>query len=338
MANDINTQLAEYIKKGGVIKFVDTVVSSLNTSVLQVDKEAAFIQELQKATVMLDASRFIPMRSDKHDIDRITMEIDLEDGSRNGSTGVITLTDQDPTFTLNELDAVKLMGKTRLTYEALEDNIEQGTLETTVTQLFGSAAGRSLERIFIFGDTDLTPGASVPSGYAKVNGWAQKVDADQILYGGGAVNARDFDPTDIDDMLTKMYDAIDPEYLNGAVFYLPTSKVSAYRRSLKSKDSPLGDQAVLQSGELTFEDIPVRRVPALDYPVNSAAFATNISKEVAFLGRPNNFVHGFKRGITVESDKDVENQIYKFILSLRGDCHFENEEKVVMAMPATTAP
>ena len=336
MVTDINTQLGDYIKRGGIIKFVDTVSGSLNVGVLQVEKEAAFIQELQKATVMLDGSRYIPMKSDKHDIDRITMEIDLEDGSRNSSTGIITLTGQDPDFAYNRLDAEKLMGKTQMTYEALEDNIEQGTLETTVTQLFGNAAGRSLERIFIFGDTDLTASSNVPSGYTMIDGWAAETDSDQILYGTGA--GKDFDEADIDDMLTEMYDALDPSYLDGAVFYLPTSRVSAYRRSLKSKDSPLGDQAVLQNGELTFEGIPLRGVPALDYPVNDADFSTYISTEVAFLGKPQNFVHGLKRGITVESDKDIEYQMYKFILSLRGDCEFEDETKVVLARPKDTSP
>lgn len=336
MATDINTQLADYIKRGGIIKFVDTVGASLNEAVLQVEKEAAFIRELQKATVILDGSRYIPMKSDKKDIDRITMELDLEDGSRNSSTGAITLTGQDPTFAYNRLDVEKLMAKTQLTYEALEDNIEQGTLETTITQLFGRAAGRSLERIFIFGDETLVAGASVPSGYTMIDGWAHEVDSDQVLYGTGA--GKDFDTADIDDMLTTMYDALDPSYLDGAVFYLPTSRVSEYRRSLKSKDSPLGDQAVLQNGELTFEGIPLRAVPALDYPLNDASFASNISTEVAFLGRPNNFVHGLKRGITVESDKDIEYQMYKFILSLRGDCNFEDETKVVLARPGDTAP
>lgn len=335
---NINKELAKVIRSNGVFKFVDTVESSLGDSVLQVEKEAKFVEEMQKATVMMDASRYIGMKADKKDIDRITMEIDLEDGSRNASTGNITLTDQDPDFYVNQLDAEKLMAKWRLTYETLEDNIEQGTLESTVTRLGGNASGRSLERIFIFGNKDLTAGVNVPSGYTCIDGWVQKVDSDQILYGGGSSSARDFNPTDIDNMLTAMYDAQDPDYLDGAVYYLPRAKVSTYRRSLKSKDSPLGDQAVLSNGELTFEGIPVRGVPALDNPVRNATFAANICKEVAFLGRPNNFVHGLKRGITVETDKDVENQMYKFITSLRGDCHFEDETKLVMAMPSTTAP
>lgn len=327
---DINQKLAEAIKQNGIIKFVDIVNTSLDTSVLQVEKEAAFVQALQASTVMLDGSRYIGMKSSKKDIDRIEMEIDLEDGSRNSSTGVITLTGQDPDFYVNQLDAQKLMAKTQLTYEAIEDNIEQGTLESTLTSLLGKAAGRSLEKIFIFGDTDLVAGANVPSGYTVTNGWVAKADSDQIL------DATDFSATDVETVFETMYDTLDPQYIPEAVFYVPYSRESEYRRALKAKDSALGDQAVMQNGRLTFEGVPVIPVPALDVPVNNSTFNANISKEVLFLGRPSNFVHGLKRGITVETDKDIEYQMYKFILSLRGDCHFEDETKVVVGRPDTS--
>jgi HK97 family phage major capsid protein len=327
---DINQQLAEAIKQNRIIKFVDTVSGSLNTSVLQVEKEAQFVQELQAATVMLDGSRYIGMKSDKKDIDRINFELDLEDGSRNASTGLITLTGQDPTFTLNELDAQKLMAKTQMTYEALEDNIEQGSLESTIISLFAKAAGRSLERIFIFGDQSLSAGANVPSGYTKIDGWAHEADSDQILTSG------DFTATDVETVFETMYDALDPQYLSQAVFYVPYSRESEYRRALKGRDTAMGDEAVAGASTLYFEGVPIKPVASLDYPVNNATFAANISKEVLFLGAPNNFVHGLKRGITVETDKDIEHQMYKFILSLRGDCEYEDETKVVVGKPDTT--
>lgn len=47
------------------------------------------------------------------------------------------------------------------------------------------------------------------------------------------------------------------------------------------------------------------------------------------LERPQNFVHGLKREIMVRSEKDIEYQMYKFILSLRGDCHYEDETKLL---------
>ena len=327
---NINEQLGKVIRNNGMFKFVDTVVSSLDTSVLQVEKEAAFIQALEEASPMLDQSRYIRMKSEKKDIDRLDMEIDLEDGSRNSSTGVITLTDQDPSFYVNQLDAEKLMAKTRLTYESLEDNIEQGTLDNTVAARFGRASGRSLERIFIFGNKDLTPGANVPSGYAMIDGWIAKADDDQVL------DSSDFSATDVETVLETMYDALDPAYIDGAKFWVPQSRISEYRRALKGKDTALGDTATTGNNQLYFEGVPLEAVPALSKPVVDSTFAANISKEVLFLGRPQNFVHGIKREITVESEKDIENQMYKFILSLRGDCHFEDETKVVVGRPSTT--
>jgi len=327
---NINEQLGKVIRNKGMFKFVDTVASSLDTGVLQVEKEADFIQALEEASPMLDKSRYIRMKSEKKDIDRLDMEIDLEDGSRNSSTGVITLTDQDPDFYVNQLDAEKLMAKTRLTYEALEDNISQGTLESTITARFGRAAGRSLERIFIFGNKDLSAGTYVPSGYPMIDGWIEKADDDQVL------DSSDFTATDIETVLQTMYDALDPQYVEGAVYWVPNSRISEYRRALKGKDTALGDTATTGNNQLYFEGVPLEAVPALSRPLVDANFASNISKEVLFLGRPQNFVHGIKREIMVESDKDIENQMYKFILSLRGDCHFEDETKVVVGRPSTT--
>lgn len=327
---NINQKLAEQIKNEGIIKFVDTVNTSLDTSVLQVEKEAAFVQAIQAASPMLDRSRYIRMASDKKDIDRIDMELDLEDGSRNSTTGVISLTDQDPDFTTNELDVEKLMAKTQLTYEAVEDNIEQGSLESTIISLFGRAAGRSLERIFIFGDTDLVAGANVPSGYPVIDGWIAKADSDQVLDSG------DFDDTDIETVMETMYDAMDPQYVDESVFYVAKSRESEYRRALKGKDTALGDTAVTGNNQLYFEGVPVIVVPALSYPIVNSNFNTNISKEVLFLGRPQNFVHGLKREIMVETDKNITNQMYDFVLSLRGDCHYEDETKVVVGRPSTT--
>lgn len=337
---NVDKLMYDAIQRGATLKFVDTIAGSnkITDGVLQVEKENQFIQAVQEATVMLDASRYIGMKGSKRDIDRIEFDIDLEAATRNASTGAITLTDQHPTFAMNQLSAEKLMAKFELTYEALEDNIAQGSLESVLTSLFGSAVGRSLEKIFIFGDQDLTPGSNIPSGYAEINGWISKVDSGQVLYGGGTTSARDFDPTDIDDIFTKMYDALPANQLNEAKFMVPRSYESLYRRSLKSKDSPLGDQVVLQNGSLTFEGVPIVPVPALDIPVTNATFAANIAPVSLFLGKPTNFVHGLQRGITVESDKDIENQMYKFVASLRGDCHFENENNVVLAKPLTTAP
>lgn len=322
---NMNKKLHEFIRGNGILKFVDIGEGKgkLGGGILPVEKEKEFLQSMQKATVMLDDSRYIRMNSDKKDIDRIDYELDLEDGSRNPDTAEIKLKDQDPIFKLNELSAKKLMAKTRLTTEAIEDNIEQGSLESTITDLFGRAAGRSFERICIFGNTNLPSNENIPSGYRQIDGWIKKA----------GILLKDFENINIETILTKMYDTLNPSYLDSAKFYLPTYRVSQYRRALKSRHTTLGDEAVTKDNQLLFEGIPLIPVPALDYPIRNSFFWDNIAPETLFLGRPGNFVHGLKREITVKSKEEIENDLFKFVLSLRGDCHYEDETKTIIAQP-----
>lgn len=332
---NIEQGLAQVIREHGIIKFVDIGASSLNKGVLSTEKLAAFIQEMKSATTLLDAARLIPMNSFKKDIDRITMDIELEAPTRDPTTGAETLTDQDPTFAENTLDAVKLRAKTGLTREALEDNIEGQMLETTLTSLFGAAAGRALERVFIYGDTSVTS-SSVATGYKAVNGWIKKND--NKLYGTGTGKDIDFtivDPSKDTYPLAVIKDALDTNYLNGAVFFTPTSIALSYQRALKSKDTNLGDQANLQNGQLTFEGYPVIPVPALDKPYADAAF---FGKKAIFFGPPSNIVYGMWKNVEIRPYEDIANDKWAFYLRLRGDCHYENETKTVCALPAETKP
>lgn len=245
MIKSIDTKLYEHLKKNGVFKFVDIGEGKgrLGGGVLAVEKENEFVKAMQKATVILDDSRYIALKSSKHDIDRVEYEIELESGSRNQSTGDIKLVDQDPIFKLNELSVEKLMAKTRITTEAIEDNIEQKNLVNNLVDLFGRSAGRNFERICIYGNKKLPTIPEIPSGYRQINGGIQKKGNEIIPY------------TDekITEILTTMYDELDPSYIENAKFYVQTSRVSEYRRELKERQTSLGDTSVTSKGELLFE-------------------------------------------------------------------------------------
>lgn len=330
----IQQALLDVLRGNGIIKYVDIGPSSLNKGVLTTDKLGAFIQAMKEGTVLLDAARLIPMSSFKKDIDRISMDIELEAPVRDAN-GNEVLSDQDPAFGCNTLDAVKLRAKTRLTNDALEDNIEQGNLQTTLTSLFGTAGGRAWERVCIYGDTSITDTA-VPTGYRAVNGWIKKNG--NKLYGSGT--GKDFDPSITDPTnenhpFAVMLDAQDDAYLENACYWVPKSVATKYQRSLKSKDTNLGDQANLQKGELTFEGYPVRAVPALGMPYKSASFMNGKAKKAWFFGPADQFVYGIWKNVQIRPVEDVENDLWKFFMRMRGDCHFEDETKVVCALPET---
>lgn len=331
---NIEQGLQEVLRQKGIIKFVDIGSDSLNNGVLTTGKLSAFIQEMKEATTLLDAARIIPMSGFKQDIDRISMDMEWEAPVRD-ENGNETLTDQDPDFGVNTLDVVKLRAKTGLTRDGMKDNIEGNRLSTTLTSLFGAAGGRALERTFIYGDTSVTS-TGVAGGYKKINGWIKKCGTK--LYGTGA--NKDFDPTVVDSskdtyVFAEMLDALDPNYLEGACFFVPNTVAKSYQRGLKSRDTNLGDQANLQNGELTFEGHRVVGVPALDKPYQDNTF---FGKKAQFFGRPENFVYGIWEEVEVRPFEDIPNDKWAFYMRLRGDCHFENETKTVCALPAETKP
>lgn len=329
---NIHEELVKVVRNNGIFKFVDVGEGEglLGDGVLSVEKFNEFIKELRNETVILQNSRFLPMTSDKKEIDLMGMRIELEAPTRDGTTNEYSLTSQAPTFNTNRLSAELLMAKTMITYEALEDNIAGGQLESDLATSFGQAAGEALERVFVYGDTDETDGA-VATGYKAIDGWIKK--GKNILYGAGA--SSDFTGTDIIDTFEKMYDALDPKYRKNAVYYVPDTVNTGFRRLIRDKDTDLGDECILKDGSLGFEGRPIVPAPVLDEPITNEDFFGPVAM---FLTNPTNLVHGLKRQVMVESDKDILNQWKRYVLSLRGDCHFEMPDKTVIALPNEEPP
>lgn len=323
------------LKSNGIIKYVDTGASSLNNGVLQTAKLDRFIQKMKDATVLMDAATLVPMSSETMDLDRMDLDVELESPVRDPETGNMTLSDQEPDFKVNQLNAKKFRAKMRITQDALDENIEGQALINTVDNKLAAAGGRAAERVFIYGDTSQTSN-EIPGGYKAINGWIKKVDADNILYGGGTQAARDIDPTNIDDILTKLYDTVPGSYVEQSSFFLPPKRVSSYRRSLKSKDSALGDLANLQAGNLTFEGRPVVPVPALGRKSEISNFFGPL--DPMFFGPAENFAYGIRKAVEVRIWEDIDNELWKLRFGFKGDADFKDEEVVALALPGETAP
>lgn len=332
---NLNQAMRQLLRTGGVLKYVDTGASSLNNGVLQVAKLSEFIKTMKESTVLLDAARLIPMTSAEKDIDRISQEVELESPVRDPETGNITLTDQDPEFGVNSLLAKKFRARTRLTQDAIDENIEGQGLMNTMQTLLAGAGGRATERVYIYGDTSQTSG-SIASGYKAIDGWIKSIAADQILYGGGTSSQRDVNPDDIDDIFTKMMDQQKGAYVGTSNYWVPPKMASAYQRSLKSKDSALGDQANLQAGQLTFEGRPVIPVPALQWKLDNPTFFGPLNP--MFFGPAENFVYGMRKEVEIRIWEDIDNELWKFRYGFKGDANFEDENNVVLTLPGETAP
>lgn len=298
-----------------MLQKVTAAVKAINTddlgdSKLPQEKRDKFVQVLSEGTRVLDNARQVDMNSDQYDIDRITFADGILKKASEGQ-GVNDSDKSKPDFATNKLKAKEGIAVVELTYSTLEDNIEKENFEDSLLELIADRAGTDLEISFITGKED-DDSNSID---ALTDGWLEKAE-----YEVNGLENEDFDQGEVTDMFDAMIDKIDEKYLRDEdewVFYVSRDVQKAYRNHLKNRGTQLGDAATTEGNSLKYEGIDVVRVPGM--PSGHAV----ISHE-------ENFVYGVHRDVTIESDKDIEKRKVKFVLSLRMDCHFEDENAAVV--------
>lgn len=100
-------------------------------------------------------------------------------------------------------------------------------------------------------------------------------------------------------------------------FFVGRDFEDAYRSFLVERNTNLGDTAVSGSAKLQYKGIELVVVPAM--PAGKA-----------ILVDPNNLVYGVYRDIRIEEDRNAKARKTDFVLSLRADFNYENEEAAVV--------
>jgi hypothetical protein len=250
----------------------------------------------------------------------------------------------------NSLVPKELIAELFLDYDTLEYNLEQAAFESTLMDLFGSAASEDLERYFLFADTDVTWGTSQAEKLLSVNdGWLKT--AGNQIYGLAGDNAvaqpADFDPDDEASdwpipLFKALIKAIPKKYLAGQrpnfTFLVQDEVEDAYSDLVAARPTAVGDSALLGKDALTYKRIPVQSVASFD----DDAY-TSLTGTPAMLTKPSNMYWGTKRSITVENDKDIRLRQLFNVLSLSGDCTYEDENATAVAWldvkkPVPTSP
>lgn len=298
---DINARI-EQVMKG-------ISVSDLNKGVLATEKANKFLADLAAASPMLSDARRIVMASHTRDIDRVGYAGRILGAAIEGQVPTDTT---NPVFQTNTLVAKELVAVQPITDSALEDNIEEAAFENTLIELLGDKAGYDLEELFLKGDT-----ASADAFLKVTDGWLKKA--------GNQLTATDFDATKIADVLEKMLIAMPAKYLrkrDGFKFYVSIKMENNYRNYLAARNTGLGDSAISANGAVTYKGIEVVGVP-------------NMPEGKAILVQTDNLVYGVFRDIRVENDRIAKARKTDFVLSLRADCHFENEDAAVVSVGYT---
>lgn len=291
-------------------------VPDLGRGVLSVQRFGEFVREVREAsTIISEARNLNALQSYEVDISRIGMTVQLEPG-RDASGNKVAPTEDTVDVTTNTLSMKELITKISIEDETLEDNIERAQFEQTLVTLLGQGVSYDLECFFLHADTSYTGDRAL---YKINDGWMK-------LAGNQATTAS---PTDddwplslFDEMLGKVpnrYKQMIPQMK----FYVSWDILEAYREYLKGRESAVGDQAIIGGPNLTYQGLPVQYVPALD--------ALQDGKVRALLTVPANLVYGFWRNIKVEPQRDAPMRRTEYIVSLRADCHYEDEKGAVSA-------
>jgi hypothetical protein len=338
-------------------------VNDLGAAVLAPQKFDRFVQMMQESTIVLPAARFIPMQSQRVDIDRTGFVTRILHSGRDNKTAAGQLWPEtingasrdltggyglsagfaELTFHENQLLARELQAITSLRDDALRRNIEKGNFENTLIDLFSAAAGRDLEEFALLADR----------GYAYANddvlsqtsGWVAK--AGQKLYGVGA--GAGFDPTDDafpENMFTAMLNALPKQYLGNPgdwKYYVTWDVYDGYRDCLRARGTVLGDSAQTTNMPLYFKGTQIVYCPFLEraHPTSFAGgqLADGLANgAICLLTNPDNMVWGIFHQVQIEREREAKWRRTDFVLSFEGDVHYEDEDAAVAAFIDKTKP
>ena len=274
-----------------VTKFVDIGSGSgkLGDGVVQAEKADKFLQAMSDATTFLDKTKMITSTNHKRELDTMSFDVELEAGRISGTPQTLS-TSQDPNFANRTFNAEELRALTGIHKTALKENIEQKGFMNTLTQKFGGANGRALERVLIYGDKTSTE--TIASGYKVINGILKKVGSDS-----DAISNLEIDFTSQTSIITQLrtiIDAFPDKYKEpgNVVLFAPAKLTRAVRRILTDNQDKYGNMyEITSSGDIIFEDIIFITVPAFSVPKNTFTkkpFILTTKENIQWLADPDN--------------------------------------------------
>ena len=272
---------------------------------------------IDQAVVMPDMER-IMMKSPTQERNKIRY------GSRalrGGSEAVALPTSERsrPDTSKITLSAQLVKAETRISYEALEDSIEQDRFEDTVRAAMADRISLDLEELAFNGDT-----TSSDSLLAVLDGFIKQATSNVVPAGSAAISR---------DLLKDMLKTMPSEFRRdkrSMVYYTADESVIDYHELYVTRETALGDRHADSGQTAGFEGIPVKGVPV--FPVNLGA-GTN--ETVSLLLDPRNMLFGVWREMRVDTDKDVSAGEWLIVVTARVDFKFGHEPAVVQGTEIT---
>lgn len=306
-----------------------TDVDQIGDSILAPEKFDEFVRRMEDSTVVLPEARMIEMDSHTTEIDRTSFpERILRSGRKGGERQTLGTDDfAAPKTWTNKLVAEEFQAVTGLSDRALRRNIERDDFTDTLIELFGEAAGRDLEELAIFGDTDIDE--DTDEVLSQIDGWLKL--AENVIWSGD-ISGED-SAEEAYNLLDVMLESLPKRYLGDPSewrFYVDWETLNDYRKHLRDRGTDLGDRALTDSMLVPqFAGIPVTYVPLFQRA--KEASQEHVSGRVAMLQHPDNMAWGVFHEVTVEDEREAKARRTDFVLTVETDAHYEDEEAGVVA-------
>lgn len=218
-----------------------------------------------------------------------------------------------------ELNAQLVKAETRVSFEALEDSIEQGNFEQTVQDTLAERISLDLEDLAFNGDT-----TSADSLLSVLDGFIKQATSNVVPAGSAAISR---------DLLKDVLKTMPSEFRRdkrALRYYSADEVVIDYHELLGDRETALGDRHVDGMQTAGFEGIPVEGIPV--FPTNLGG---GTDETVALLLDPANMLFGVWRNMRVDTDKDVSAGVWILVVTARVDFKFAHEPAVVKSTAIT---
>jgi HK97 family phage major capsid protein len=289
-----------------IIEKADLAVSQMisDGGYLNPEQSDTFYRKLIDEPTLIGKVRTVQMNSPKMNIDTIGFGSRILRAAPTSGTALTADQRVRPAFGQIELDTEEVIAEVHIPYDALEDSIERGNLETTIMQMLTGRVSLDLEELLINGDT-----TSADSYLALFDGALALAGH---TYDGSALTAIN------KDLFKAALQEMPTQYLRNLAamnFLMSWHNVIEYRDTLAGRETGAGDDFYLNRPT----------VFAFGVPINPAALMPN--DEVLFT-YPQNLIFGIQRDIMIETDKDIRARTLIVVLTMR--VAIEAEEKDAM--------
>jgi len=291
-----------------LVRKTDLALSGLTShGLLTVEQQDAFFRKLIAQPTLVGLARTVFMKNPTMEINKVGFASRILVPGPASHSAIAASLRVGPDLTQVTLTSVAARAVIWLPYDVLEDNIERDNFSDTVMDLAAERVSLDTEELVLLGDTSIV-GSDAFLGMA--NGVLTQTTTNVVNAGGKAL---------CKEVLRDAALALPDQYVRNRAnyrFLVSHANEIMYRDSLADRQTVVGDNIIQGLGQVMGFGTPV--VPVALMPSTTALFCD-----------PKNIIVGFHRNVLVETDKDIELQSHKIVISLRVAVALEEEDSMV---------